>query len=168
MTDDEDENGRKGHVSKERNHSKTASYPLQSMIRKLSIVPIFLAMMMVTLATVLPHHHHQTMICIVEEVCGMDGCLDDEHTHHSDANHDQDESHCVAHKQYCPSETLHIDHQDFGTDADNIFPILAILSNLLTVNLESAAIEYVSGSVIPSIAPPPVSPAAPNAPPVAA
>ena len=52
------------------------------MMRKLSIVPIFLAMMMVTLATVLPHHHHETMICIVEEVCGMDGCCDDEHTHH--------------------------------------------------------------------------------------
>ncbi len=138
------------------------------MIRKLSIVPIFLAMMMVTLATVLPHHHHQTMICIVEEVCGMDGCCDDEHTHHSDANHNQDESHCVAHKQYCPSETLHIDQQDFGTDAVNIFPILAILSNLLTVNLESTAIECVSGSVIPSIAPPPASPAAPHAPPVAA
>ena len=66
------------------------------MLRKLSIVPIFLAMMMVTLATVLPHHHHQTMICVVEDVCGMDGCCDDEHTHHSDANHNQDESHCVA------------------------------------------------------------------------
>lgn len=62
------------------------------MLRKLSIVPIFLAMMMMTLATVLPHHHHQTMICIVEEVCGMDGCCDDEHTHHSDTNHNQDES----------------------------------------------------------------------------
>ena len=100
------------------------------MLRKLSIVPIFLAMMMMTLATVLPHHHHQTMICIVEEVCGMDGCCDDEHTHHSDTNHNQDESHCVAHKQYCPSERLHIDNQDFGIDAGDIFPILAILSNL--------------------------------------
>ena len=66
-------------------------------MRKLSIVPIFLAMMMVTLATVLPHHHHETMICIAEEVCGLDGCIDDAHTHHSDANHNEDESHCVAH-----------------------------------------------------------------------
>ena len=29
VTDDEDENGRKGHVRKERNHSKTASYSPQ-------------------------------------------------------------------------------------------------------------------------------------------
>ncbi len=138
------------------------------MLRKLSIVPIFLAMMMMTLATVLPHHHHETMICIVEEVCGMDGCCDDEHTHHSDTNHNQDESHCVAHKQYCPSERLHIDNQDFGIDAGDIFPILAILSNLLTITSESTAYEYASGDLIPSIAPPLVSSMAPNAPPVAA
>lgn len=131
-------------------------------------MPIFLAMMMVTLATMLPHHHHQTMICIVEEVCEMDGCCDDEHTHHSDANRDQDESHCVAHKQYCPSEILHIELQDFGIEADNIFPILAFLSNLLTINLESTVIEYSSGDLIPIIVQPLVSSAAPNAPPAAA
>ena len=138
------------------------------MLRKLSIVPIFLAMMMVTLATVLPHHHHETMICIVEEVCGMDGCCDDEHTHHSDANHNQDESHCVAHKQYCPSERLQIDHQDFGIEGTNIFPILAILSNLLTIYLESTVFEYASGDLIPMVVQPLVSSAASNAPPVAA
>ncbi len=138
------------------------------MIRKLSIAPIFLAMMMVTLATVLPHHHHQTMICIVEEVCGMDGCLDDEHTHHSDANHDQDESHCVAHKQYCPSERLHIDNQDFGDDVSSISPILAALSNLLTINLESTVFEYASENLIPIIVQPLASSVASNAPPVVA
>ena len=142
--------------------------PNDIMLRKLSIVPIFLAMMMVTLATVLPHHHHQTMICVVEDVCGMDGCCDDEHTHHSDANHNQDESHCVAHKQYCPSERLQIDHQDFGIEGTNIFPILAILSNLLTSNLESTVFEYASGDLIPMVVQPLVSSAAPNAPPVAA
>ena len=125
------------------------------MLRKLSIVPIFLAMMMVTLATVLPHHHHQTMICVVEDVCGMDGCCDDEHTHHSD-------------KQYCPSERLQIDHQDFGIEGTNIFPILAILPNLLTSNLESTVFEYASGDLIPMVVQPLVSSAAPNAPPVAA
>ena len=98
----------------------------------------------------------------------MDGCCDDEHTHHSDANHNQDESHCVAHKQYCPSERLHLDHQDFGEDEDCIFPILAILSNLLTINLESAVLEYASGDLIPIVVQPLVSSAAPNAPPMVA
>lgn len=138
------------------------------MLRKLTIVPIFLAMMMVMLATVLPHHHHQTMICIVDEVCEMDGCRDDEHTQHSDANNNQDESHCVAHKQYCPSERLHIDNPDFNEEEDCIAPILAIISNLLTINLESSVLEYASEALIPTIVQPLVSSAAPNAPPVAA
>ena len=47
-------------------------------------------------------------------------------------------------------------------------PILAILSNLLTITSESTANEYASGDLIPSIAPPLVSSMAPNAPPVAA
>lgn len=138
------------------------------MLRKLSIVPIFLAMMMVTLATVLPHHHHQTMICIVEEVCEMDGCCDDEHTHHSDANHNQDESHCVAHKQYCPSERLHIDHQIFQSESDNLIPILDVLSNLLTINSESIINEYADEEYVPITEQPLPYSLAPNAPPVAA
>lgn len=133
-------------------------------MRKLSIVPIFLAMMMVTLATVLPHHHHETMICIAEEVCGLDGCIDDAHTHHSDANHNEDESHCVAHKPYFPSETLHVDHQDYDGDEANISPILAALANLLTINLESTVYKYASGDIVPKMAPPLVCSLAPNAP----
>ena len=138
------------------------------MLRKLSIVPIFLAMMMVTLATVMPHHHHQTMICIVEEVCEMDGCCDDEHTHHSDANHDQDESHCVAHKQYCPSERLHIAPPDFQSESDNLIPIMGILSNLLTINSESIVNEYADEESVPITEQPLPYSLAPNAPPVAA
>ena len=138
------------------------------MLRKLSIVPIFLAMMMVTLATVLPHHHHQTMICIVEEVCEMDGCCDDEHTHHSDANHNQDESHCVAHKQYCPSERLHIDRPEFQSESVNLIPLLDILSNLLTINSESIVNEYADRASVPITEQPLPYSLAPNAPPVSA
>lgn len=138
------------------------------MLRKLSIVPILLAMMMVTLATVMPHHHHQTMICIVEEVCGIDGSNDDEHTQHSDANHNQDESHCVAHKHYCPSETFSIDNQDYGSELDNLIPILAVIYNSLTINPESIVFEYADGDLTPKSTPPLAISLAPNAPPVSA
>ncbi len=80
------------------------------MLKKLSIASIFLAMLMVMFTTCVPHHHHQTMICLVQEICLEDGCCDDEHTHHSDANHDEDESHCVAHEKYCPSDNLRVDY----------------------------------------------------------
>lgn len=138
------------------------------MLRKLSIVPIFLAMMMVTLATILPHHHHQTMICIVEEVCAIDGCRDDEHTQHSDANHNQDESHCVAHKHYCPSETFSIDNQDYGSELDNLIPILAVIFNTFATTSESTANEYADGDPTPKSTPPLAISLSPNAPPMSA
>jgi hypothetical protein len=49
------------------------------------------------------------MICLVHEVCLADGCCDDEHTSHSDANHEEDENHCVSREKYCPSDDLRLD-----------------------------------------------------------
>ena len=79
------------------------------MIRKFAILPSLMAMMMVLFTTFVPHHHHQAMICLVHEVCLEDGCVDDEHTSHSDANHEDDESHCVSHQNYYPSDDLRLD-----------------------------------------------------------
>lgn len=78
------------------------------MLRKIAIAPIIVALSMMTMVTVMPHHHHQAMVCFVKEICCLDGCCDDEHTQHHDANQEEDESHCVAHEQYMPSERLHI------------------------------------------------------------
>ena len=69
------------------------------MLRFLSIFPVWTAVLMMMFVNLVPHHHHQTMICLVQEVCQMDGCYDDEHTGHSDANHEEDESHCISHEK---------------------------------------------------------------------
>ncbi len=135
------------------------------MLRKLAAAPILLAMLMVAMATVLPHHHHETMICIVQEVCGMDGCCDDEHTHHSDANHNEDESHCVAHEQYCHSENIHIDNQDFGEDLTDLSPVLCILAEILTENSGRACEKFQSGDIVQATITPALSAVSPNAPP---
>lgn len=79
------------------------------MFRKLCIVPTLAAMLMVMFVTIVPHHHHQAMICLVHETCELDGCCDDEHTNHSDANHEEDESHCISHEKYFPSDDLRVD-----------------------------------------------------------
>ena len=79
------------------------------MLRKIAIIPSLMAMMMVLFTMFVPHHHHQAMICLVHEVCLADGCCDDEHTSHSDANHEEDESHCVSREKYCPSDDLRLD-----------------------------------------------------------
>ena len=79
------------------------------MLRKLCIIPTFAAMLMVMFVTFVPHHHHQAMICLVHETCEADGCVNDEHTGHSDANHKEDEDHCISHEKYFPSDDLRLD-----------------------------------------------------------
>lgn len=74
------------------------------MIRKFAIVPNLLAMMMVLFAMFVPHHHHQTMICLVHQICVLDGCCDDEHTSHSGAHQEEDECKCISQEKFCPSD----------------------------------------------------------------
>lgn len=87
------------------------------MLRKLAILPTLVSMMMVLFTNMVPHHHHQAMICLVKEVCEIDGCTDDEHTGHSDANHEEDESHCVSHQKYFPSDDLRPDFTPLSVPA---------------------------------------------------
>ena len=101
------------------------------MLRKIEIVPTLLAMLIVLFTTFVPHHHHQAMICLVKEVCVMDGCCDDEHTMHSDANHEEDESHCVSHEKYCPSDNLRL---DFPQEPVIVSSILLVPSACLSGN----------------------------------
>ncbi|MBQ8061986.1 MAG: hypothetical protein IJ205_08645 [Bacteroidales bacterium] len=79
------------------------------MPKRIAIIPTMMAMLMVLFTTAVPHHHHQAMICLVHEVCVMDGCCDDEHTMHSDPNNEEEETHCVSHEKYCPADDLRVD-----------------------------------------------------------
>ena len=83
------------------------------MLRKLCIIPTFAAMLMVMFVTFVPHHHHQAMICLVHETCEADGCVNDEHTGHSDPDNEEEESHCISHEKYCPSDDLRVDSVAF-------------------------------------------------------
>lgn len=86
-------------------------------MKRIAIISTLMAMLMVIFTTVFPHHHHKAMICLVKEVCVMDGCYNDEHTMHSDANHEEDENHCVSHEKYCPSDNLRLDFTVLATPA---------------------------------------------------
>lgn len=79
------------------------------MRRKIATVFNLLAMLMVLITTITPHHHHHAMVCFAKEVCVMDGCCNDEHTAHADADPEESESHCVAHEAYCQSDELRLD-----------------------------------------------------------
>ena len=77
-------------------------------MRKIETVFDLLAMLMVLFITVVPHHHHQALLCLVQEECIEDHCYNDEHTNHSDANHQEQESHCITSEKYCQDEDQYL------------------------------------------------------------
>lgn len=79
------------------------------MQRRIATIPVVMAMLMVMITSVVPHHHHQTIACFVKEVCVEDGCCNDRHTAHSDADPEENESHCVAHEEYFQADDLRLD-----------------------------------------------------------
>ena len=79
------------------------------MQRRIATVSNLMAMLMVMLTSVVPHHHHQTIACFVKEVCVEDGCCNDRHTAHSDTDPEENESHCVAHEEYFQADDLRLD-----------------------------------------------------------
>ena len=78
-------------------------------MRKVEILSDLLAMLMLLFITVVPHHHHLAMICLVQEDCLEDHCVNDEHTMHADADSEVLNSLCVANEGYYPEDELLLD-----------------------------------------------------------
>ncbi|MBP5635866.1 MAG: hypothetical protein J6W83_05720 [Bacteroidales bacterium] len=117
------------------------------MLRKIEIISDLLAMLMVLFITVVPHHHHQAMICLVHEECVVDHCCNDDHTNHPETDQEEQESHCVAHEKYCPSDNLRLE-----VSAPLAVPA-AVLPCPVTV---AAPAFHTPARVLPAYSPPPV------------
>ena len=117
------------------------------MFRKIATLSNLLAMLMVLFTTIVPHHHHHAMVCFVREVCSLDGCCNDEHTAHADADAEENESHCVSHEAYHHSDNLQLDG----------IPVLAV-PVAMTPGPAPAPVRDVPGfhRIIPSSSPPPL------------
>ena len=116
------------------------------MLRKLCIVPTFVALLMVLFVTFVPHHHHQAMICLVHETCEADGCVNDEHTGHSDAD-SEEESHCLSHEKYFLSDDLRVDSVALII-APSLLPVPASSSLLVVRSLYRNGLSHSSPSVL--------------------
>jgi len=70
------------------------------MLRKIAALPVFLAMMMVLMATFVPHHHLRAICCHDSVSCLAAGAC---HCHDTDADaeHEEGESHCLWYANYC-------------------------------------------------------------------
>jgi len=65
--------------------------------RYLSISFTLLATIALTVSAVLPHHHHEGLVCMITEVCDNHDDLDDEHTSHHQADDMNHRNHnCVS------------------------------------------------------------------------
>lgn len=61
---------------------------------KALIVSLWLAMLMVLLVLAVPHHHHLSNVCFVEERCETDGQVNDRHTHHHSSGQESQADNC--------------------------------------------------------------------------
>ncbi len=61
---------------------------------KALIVSLWLAMLMVLLVLAVPHHHHLSKVCFVEERCDADGQINDRHTHHQSSEQESQADNC--------------------------------------------------------------------------
>lgn len=80
----------------------------------LNIGRVALAIALIMLLTLLPHHHHVGgAVCYVAEVCHQDGRVNDSHTHHHDKT-----THCYWHKvnivKTFAQSNVHFCHLIFG------------------------------------------------------
>ena len=51
-------------------------------------------MLMVLLVLAVPHHHHLSNVCFVEERCDADGQINDRHTHHQSSGQESQADNC--------------------------------------------------------------------------
>lgn len=134
------------------------------MFRKFVIFPILLAWLASAIPLLIPHHHHQALICTAVEACSQDCCTHDEHPHHTHSP--EDEAFCLAHEGYRPSETVSVD-RDKKLSIPVFLPAAASGGGLWLSDASGASAKVSRANPVPSLLPvPSFLPAnAPHAPP---
>lgn len=70
----------------------------------LSILPISIAVLLITVFSIVPHHHHQEVLCVVMEMCEKDNTYNDQHTEHDTSQEETNhESGCTVNSLYTAS-----------------------------------------------------------------
>ena len=93
------------------------------MKNKLYIAFMAFAVTVMLIATFLPHHHHNGMLCTTVEYCEDDGKYNDEHTHHSSDKHAK----CIEDSDYLSSKWS-VNENDA---AASFLPLFIIVENFI-------------------------------------
>ena len=111
------------------------------MKRILSIYPLVIATLFIIVFSAIPHHHHKEVLCMVMELCEQDNTYNDDHTDHGT---DQDIHHqniCVPNVDYISSSGMTKSSLDSGNGMLLHLPILFLLADILTLNLNTSELE---------------------------
>ncbi|MCQ2253475.1 MAG: hypothetical protein MJZ61_08495 [Bacteroidales bacterium] len=71
-------------------------------MRHLAFINIIVTFMVMILGSIIPHHHHKSLICTIEHLCEHhhDDLVFHDHEGQDDASSDNDEHFCLAHESY--------------------------------------------------------------------
>jgi hypothetical protein len=126
---------------------------------KFIILPVFVAVFIMQLFTVIPHHHHGMMVCIATEQQCEHKCEyghDEHHTcmehHDSNDTNPQTYTHCVAEGEYFIPDSHEINCKISSCalhDARYFLPLLFTPANLPDdLNIVPAGTRYRYGAVV--------------------
>ena len=76
-----------------------------------SILPVSIVVLLITVFSIVPHHHHKEVLCMVMEMCEQDNTYNDQHTEHETSPEEADcDNGCVVSALYtAPSNVLNGD-----------------------------------------------------------
>lgn len=89
---------------------------------KTSIVSVSLAMILLIVFSVWPHHHHKESLCMVMEICHEDHALNDCYTHHHHTEEHGEQS-CRVHSNLIGSNNTH-EQETLFKSATDVLPHL--------------------------------------------
>lgn len=122
------------------------------MKRIFSIYPLIIATLFLMMFSVIPHHHHKEVLCLVMELCEQDDAYNDDHTSHG-SEHDEDHQNtCISNADYIPSSG--VVKSNLHSEDGSSYPIsvLFLLANILTLSLDTPESEATYGVYVVSYA----------------
>lgn len=113
------------------------------MKRILSIYPLVIATLFIIVFSAIPHHHHKEVLCMVMELCEQDNTYNDDHTDHGTDQDIHHQNSCVPNVDYISSSGMTKSSLDSGNGMLLHLPILFLLADILTLNLNTSELETI-------------------------
>ena len=121
--------------------------------RIISISFVALSSLVLLILAIVPHHHHEGLVCIVMEICEQDNQVNDEHTDHRELPNDSDhEQSCIAESKYTSPKTTNETKCKVSScqnhDLTHLFPIFFLAADFLIYDSGESTSDFEYGEFI--------------------